>query len=884
MTQEQINLTFSKYVRVTVDGELSMGIPDGYKYSKTGYGGNSNWLYIVPEKYSLDKDHIEAKPLSFGIVPTPFFAAPDPISKNAIDGCKKFLLDNNVLQPGIAISECICSEHCFFIYQRWYDSNDNLYNKMNGVLFAGDKLYQFHVFMNHDNPVSDNQDIIRYFELVSRQWMKQFTLSNESAYRVKGDPDEVRATLDDLSRMFKLAKEKMLPTISDDLGSDLRNTYALISTLFYSKNGKQIDSSNIHLISRMIGEVKGQTIDSDYLTNLIKKSNTASITDIINGFAHDTVLKTLVTMDKISNAGVEGGLTMVHFIGVQILLKTLCAANNLDYDLSDFCLECIESLRSSFNEKWKETDAYMMNDSTLVIHNTNSTIATSASYKKQTNTKKKAPSKNKTGFSSPNVSSIRTQLLSNTNGYAVRFVSMSEVNKESSDEESIFRDRMTWLHPEYPEKVAELREYADKYVSILNSEEEQNDIANGLLVNTAPIHALRSLLWTALSADDSDNPFENSLEIDYWLSMAGFIESHNFVNYKPLRNNEIKIGADLIRKEEFKLSYSDYCSVHFDDKKLDKQNYENGSLIELTDTLMAMQPVIELYFDHISESADSGAQGLNAMRNIIIGWTALAYACNCPFAIIDESKISPKTISGGKTSWASLSEIKKIDNGRITVIGNTLFEILDDSEVVNIPEGVEAIYPRFGETWNPKRVKKVVYPSTYTDYIYIPDNIEEVEIFGDHDDIYIYNHVDENYKDENDEYIKFINLRKLSLKGDIKKIGYGFDLFEAAKNLKELNLPEGLIEIEEPFMSKSIYYNFIEHLYLPESLMTIYDGMFSSAISTRDNPTTKVYVYRSCPAFEEIKSQIEESKEKTDNEGDYWWVDHSKYPFELILR
>lgn len=369
MNAERVKLTFNESEQVTIDGNFVTYIPDGFKYARDGFGGNEHWFYIVPETCSLDLYHVEAKPLSFGIVNTPIdiYAT---VSKDQIEGCKNLLIQNNALDISVAIFDLIVSEHCFFIYQRWTDSNENMFNKVNGFVFARDKMYQFHAFMNHDKPVSDHPEVIREFEYISRLWMKHVLLLNDSAYKAKGDPDEVKATLDDLSRMFVMAKQKLLPTIPDDMGDDLRKTYAVISGMFYINNNMQITPSRAQSVGNMTGRINGQEVSKDYLIKLLDDTGAKrqSITDVIRGFAHNKALKTLVTMDKLSNAGFDGGLAIVHFEGVQILLKTLCADNNIDYDLNRFCMECVEDLRDLFDEKWESIDAYLLNGSTPVIH------------------------------------------------------------------------------------------------------------------------------------------------------------------------------------------------------------------------------------------------------------------------------------------------------------------------------------------------------------------------------------------------------------------------------------------------------------------------------------------------------------------------------------
>ena len=75
MNAERVKLTFNESEQVTIDGNFVTYIPDGFKYARDGFGGNERWFYIVPETCSLDLYHVEAKPLSFGIVNTPMFFA-----------------------------------------------------------------------------------------------------------------------------------------------------------------------------------------------------------------------------------------------------------------------------------------------------------------------------------------------------------------------------------------------------------------------------------------------------------------------------------------------------------------------------------------------------------------------------------------------------------------------------------------------------------------------------------------------------------------------------------------------------------------------------------------------------------------------------------------
>ena len=359
-----LSLTFNNSECVPVVGDLVTYIPDEFKYARDGFGGNQHWMYIVPKDYSLDLDHIDAKPMSFGIIPISIGTLPGPADKDYLDSYKEFLRDNNVLQYGVAIYDCICSDHCMFIYQRWNDYENNTYNKINGVLLADDQVYQFHTFMNYDRPISSREDVIRQFELMSRQWMKHVVLSGDSIYKPKGDPAEVTATLNDLSRLVKKCKEVLLSTLSDEFGSDITESYASIARLFYQDHNIPIDSSSLHSINNMLGRADNQELPDVKF---------ASITDLLRAPLHDRVMKQLVMTDKVSERTMGGGITIVHSEGVKELLKVLCQNNDIDYDLDLFSMECVETVRDLFNEKWSGISTYSLDESTMVIHQHDST-------------------------------------------------------------------------------------------------------------------------------------------------------------------------------------------------------------------------------------------------------------------------------------------------------------------------------------------------------------------------------------------------------------------------------------------------------------------------------------------------------------------------------
>lgn len=904
MRAKQVTLTFNKSERVTIDGNLVTSIPDGYKYAKDGYGGNANWLYIVPEDYPLESDHIEAKPLTFGIVPIPFHSEPKSFCVSDLDACKLFLLQNNLLQQGVGISECICSEHCFFVYQKWQDSNDNVFNKINGVLFAGNKLYQFHTFMNHDEPISDDEDVIRAFELVSRQWMKHIVLTSESVYKEKGDPDEVKATLDDLSRMFEMAKERILPTIPDDLGSGLREIYALIAAMFYSKNGKRLDSSGVHSIRGMVEEAGTEAITEDDLKKLLEKSNAKTPTDIILGYKHERVLKTLITLDKLSGADVEGGLAFVHFTGVKLLLKTLCAETGLDYDLNAFSLECLESLRTVFGKRWWDTDAYTMNDSTVVVRQSDRATSNSVPQKKA---KKKAASSKASGaaktdaqskpdaskqkqesndqwsFTVETVPNNRKKLIDNQSGYPIRFMLYSSLRKDWKHKREQFKYYCSKNAKEEIEKILALQEIAEKYTNAY-TDEEADDLRCGRLKNSAPIHALRSFVWTAVESegDKKKDVFPANAPEKFWLELAGFIQHCGFANYASVSKRVKRFGAVLLKKEEVRSIYMDGFAAQFNgdednagwlykDEELGKTmtNASMSSLFQLVDILHTMTPIMDLFFEYLQRE-ETEEQVKDGVMQILKGWIVFAFACQQPFYIMpgELCKDIPENKDEQDTDWLSTPTLNEYEGGKYIACGTELVEISDAESLIKIPEGITGILLSEDTHEHLSRrmskASKIVYPHSFNSEIIVPNNVTEIEILGDLDYLKLTPLVDRETK-----------LKRLIFRGVAREVGE--KAFFGIESLKELELPEGLIKVDrEAFQSQMMheatYYmgddsvevrekacreGGLKTITLPESIQEISDNVFSF-YNCPDALT--VIAYQSCPVLGSIKEQIEEYK------------------------
>ena len=131
----------------SLNGNVSVPIPDGYHFQAVGSGDNAGWSYTVPESYPLSANHIEAVPYAFGISAMPISKYPN-FHSDLLDGFSTFFIQNGFFDESIYVNKYIRSQRCAFQYQLGHNTEGNLWHKAKGVLYAGDEIYQFHVYFS----------------------------------------------------------------------------------------------------------------------------------------------------------------------------------------------------------------------------------------------------------------------------------------------------------------------------------------------------------------------------------------------------------------------------------------------------------------------------------------------------------------------------------------------------------------------------------------------------------------------------------------------------------------------------------------------------------------------------------------------------------------
>ena len=181
----------------SLNGNVSVPIPDGYHFQAVGSGDNAGWSYTVPESYPLSANHIEAVPYAFGISAMPISKYPN-FHSDLLDGFSAFFIQNGFFDESIYVNKYIRSQRCAFQYQLGHNTEGNLWHKAKGVLYAGDEIYQFHVCFSLGGEdvtgsFSDFDAIADEFEEMINRWMDKVVYLGET--QLDSEDEDPRATL-----------------------------------------------------------------------------------------------------------------------------------------------------------------------------------------------------------------------------------------------------------------------------------------------------------------------------------------------------------------------------------------------------------------------------------------------------------------------------------------------------------------------------------------------------------------------------------------------------------------------------------------------------------------------------------------------------------------
>lgn len=184
-------LHYRKNFSFLLGDNLQIPIPDGYHYRVRGTGVNDKWAYAVPMEVSLEDNHIDAKPFSFGVTTNPVSHLSFEAEK--IEAVKQAMMMQGILDDNV--DSMVISPHCGLLYQSWYDENDETYNKIDGFLLCGNDIYQFHIYANHSAKIGRFPNTMNNFLNRAIAWMQRVKWLGD--YHMDDEPVVIATPLDE---------------------------------------------------------------------------------------------------------------------------------------------------------------------------------------------------------------------------------------------------------------------------------------------------------------------------------------------------------------------------------------------------------------------------------------------------------------------------------------------------------------------------------------------------------------------------------------------------------------------------------------------------------------------------------------------------------------
>ena len=398
--------------------------------------------------------------------------------------------------------------------------------------------------------------------------------------------------------------------------------------------------------------------------------------------------------------------------------------------------------------------------------------------------------------------------------------------------------------PNHQKKVEENLSKANRLLELFEANERE-EIRYGYLRNTAPIHALKSFVWTAveLKSVRDKSSFPNDLTDETMENLLGFMHERGFVNYDTNLKIKKRFGASILYKQEIKskaYSYYNpkYSNFGFPDK-LD--NYVNGaSLIDLVKFVSELHELIPA-IDNMSVLVNKESLDSNIVETALLtikAWCMFAFASRQQFLCLQYDLCPYEEKMGDLyNSIDYCPEIKVVDEGRYTIIDGLIMDCNDDRKDVVIPSEAKAFslagidkgimdypYEKYFSC-----AEKITYHKDFKGKVLFSRSVKELIIDSNMDVLHI-----STIPIQSDREAK---LEKIIINGRVKRLGNSS--FFNTNNLREVVLPISLEKIADV----SLYNNSIEKIVLPEGLKVIKNvTLLNSKIKSIIIPESMEYI------------------------------------------
>lgn len=860
--------TYNENKTVTVNNDIVMPVPDGYKYVDGGDGTNQNWFYLVPEDFDTSREHVDA-PFTVAISTHEVSSGEIPTEPRLLD-----VLNNNMTMTGLLFNNIIVrrfmsTEKCMFFYQGFTDPDVKNYNKFKGYVSGEAGLYHFHAFANYDDDIAGDPRVEQAFEQVVQEWMVGVHSVKDAPYPlVENTSDVVKDVIKDLPGTLEKLKDRLgvFPTYEDEL----KEHYAKIAAMFFKAHNIPVDAKAVKMVSDMVGTIKGSALTAKTLESYAAY---VDVTDDELSFDEDgRLINQTVKADKMAGLEFKDGLTFNYYESVYALLYSLCAQANIGYFDTGFSEKCLHGIRQVINDKWSSTNILTIGANGLrgqgnsmqapFVNQYKTTVAsqdgkklagvsatksaTKSTAKPAAKSSDKATSKPaaKAGKSSGNYSfptkdvpenrkKILTRKPKKTdkpNRYDLYFRPTFETDKFAAKNAPVFYYYCDKVNPGFSDRQKELLAFADTlttYFGSVGDELREKAIRHGYMKSAYDMHALRSYVWTSLEWCKTNKKELDDISLDGMQALCDLIAKQGGTNYDVIAKGRKHIGTSLLVKSEYGITY---CSVLTSnsfvrtDEEVKKETHSSstGDLNELIKLLLELRPHVETmaeYLKGVDRSAMTDSD--KAMESVLAAYCTFALAADEPFDVLKGPEALDEAVLDEPLTIPEKAETTILD-GKAIMAGTLMIGYVGSGTNLLLPEGIEDILVMdldVPETNAYHKAETITYPKSLTaKSIKIPYNVKKV----------VFNHDAEEFSAEPQEksWDDPGQLTSLIYKGTIKKIGgccwlasknvtyvelpkglkfFGRYAFNGVTNLEQITFPETVEGYDEEIFSRHIY-------------------------------------------------------------------------------
>ena len=189
--------------------DLIIPVPDGFHHSLNDEGPNINWIYIVPKEYDLSKNHIDASPYSFGISKEPVSSLPANCTVDQRERVHQTFANFGMLDLGMLLFQAV-SDHCWLAVNADFLPGRE-WNKMKGLLFSREKVFQFHMYINYDQSEEAKRELLKQTdsrEFTTRELNQLLVAFASWAERLTLFRDTVSSSVSEIKKEQHLQLEK----------------------------------------------------------------------------------------------------------------------------------------------------------------------------------------------------------------------------------------------------------------------------------------------------------------------------------------------------------------------------------------------------------------------------------------------------------------------------------------------------------------------------------------------------------------------------------------------------------------------------------------------------------------------------------------------------